>query len=61
MSAEITKKQVWIELYSERICGLWQQWRTQLGVSQEYSEQLKRDLDGFYDDPLKKKLIETTY
>ena len=61
MSAEITEKQLWIELYSERICRLWQQWRTQLGVSQEYSEQLKRDLDGFYDDPLKKKLIETTY
>ena len=61
MGAEITEKQLWIELYSERICGLWQQWRTQLGVSQEYSEQLKNDLDGFYDDPLKKKLIETTY
>ena len=61
MSAEITEKQLWIELYSERICRLWQQWRTQLGVSQEYCKQLERDLDGFYDDPLKKKLIETTY
>ena len=61
MGAEKADKQEWIELYSERICGLWQQWQTQLGVSQEYDEQLKRDLDGFYDDPLKKNLIETSY
>jgi len=43
MGAERTDKQEWIEYYSERICGLWQQWQTQLGVSQEYDEQLKRD------------------
>ena len=61
MGAEKTDKQEWIEHYSGRICGLWQLWRTQLGVSQEYGEQLKSDLDGFYDNPLKKNLIETTY
>ena len=30
-------------------------------ICHNYGEQLKNDLDGFYDNPLKKKLIETTY
>jgi len=56
-----TNKEKWIQHYANHIFKLWMQWQTSLGVSCEYLEQLKSDLAIFYEKPLKRKFIETTY
>ena len=51
----------WIQQHAERIHTLWFQWQTPLGIACKYVEQIKNDLAKFYDDPLKRTFIETTY
>jgi hypothetical protein len=51
----------WIQQHAERIHTLWFQWQTPLGIAYKYVEQIKKDLAKFYDDPLKRTFIETTY
>lgn len=55
-------KQDWIQEYAERILKAWQNWQGPLGqVDDSYIEQVKKELDSQFDDPLKRSLIETTY
>jgi len=56
-----TNKERWIQHYAERMLSLWLQWQTPLGVSCAYVEHLKKELSGFYEIPLKKMFVETTY
>jgi hypothetical protein len=58
--SDIGKKK-WIQRYSRRLLRLWLQWQTPLGVACAYTEQIKKDLATFYEDPLKRMFIETTY
>ena len=54
-------KAEWIQQHAERIHTLWFQWQTPLGIAYKYVEQIKKDLEKFYDDPLKRNFIEVTY
>ncbi len=54
-------KQEWMDMYACRMLDVWQRWQSPLGVDSQYAEKLKEDLGEFYDDPLKKSLIEATY
>lgn len=55
------RKEKWIQKYAERILKLWSQWQTPLGVSVKYVEHIKQDLTEYYEVPLKKRFIESTY
>jgi hypothetical protein len=54
-------KDEWIQYHAKRIHTFWLQWQTPLGIAYKYVEQIKKDLAKFYDDPLKRNFIETTY
>jgi len=58
--SDIARKN-WIQKYSRRLLRLWLGRQTPLGVAATYAEHIKKDLAEFYEDPLKKKFIETTY
>ena len=52
----------WINEYAMRILSMWQDQQGPLGqVSKEYIEQLKEDLAEYFEEPLKKELIEATF
>ena len=54
-------KKKWLQKYSCRLLRLWLQRGAPLGVPPVYIRQIKEDLAKFYDDPLKRMFIETTY
>ncbi|HIJ67235.1 MAG TPA: hypothetical protein HPP87_02960 [Planctomycetes bacterium] len=54
-------KQAWIDKYAERILNVWLNLKSPLGVDGRYSKLVKDQLDEYFDDPLKRGLIETTY
>ena len=54
-------KRRWLQKYSHRLLRLWLQWQSPLGVTSTYVEQIEEDLANFYDEPLKRIFIETTY
>ena len=54
-------KKKWLRKYSRRLLRHWLQRQTPLGVSPVYIGQIEKDLARFYDDPLKRMFIETTY
>lgn len=56
-----TSKKEWIQKYASKIYKQWLLWQGPLGVASDYIEQVKKDLDEFYQDPLKKMLIEGSY
>jgi len=56
-----TKKDKWLQKYSRRILRLWLQRQAHFGITCTYTTQIEEDLAGFYEDPLKRKFIETTY
>ena len=56
-----TSKEKWLQKYASRILMAWSQWQTPLGVASAYTDRIKMDLARFYDDPLKRMFIETTY
>jgi len=58
--SDIARKN-WIQKYSRRLLRLWLGGPSPLGVAGTYAEHIKKDLAEFYEDPLKKKFIETTY
>lgn len=58
--SDIRKKR-WIQKYSHRLLRLWLRWQTPLGIACTYAEQIEKDLADFYDEPLKRIFIETTY
>ena len=61
MSEFDSKKQAWVNKYAERILGVWLNLQGPLGIDGQYSQQVKNQLDEYFDDPLKRGLIETTY
>jgi len=54
-------REKWLQKYASRILMVWSQWQTPLGVACAYTDKIKMDLTRFYDDPLKRMFIETTY
>jgi hypothetical protein len=54
-------KQLWVQKYSHRLLKLWLQWQSPLGIARTYIEQIEKDLAEYYDEPLKRIFIETTY
>ena len=54
-------KQDWIATYSPRILKEYSKWQSPLGVSQSYIHHVIQYLDKYFDDPLKRTLIEKTY
>ena len=55
-------KEGWIEEHALKILNMWQLSHTPLGkVDDEYLTKLRVDLSDYFDDPLKKSLIETSY
>ncbi|MBN2314638.1 MAG: hypothetical protein JXM79_11965 [Sedimentisphaerales bacterium] len=56
-----TQKERWLQTYASRILMAWSHWQTPLGVACAYTHKIKMDLARFYDDPLKRMLIEATY
>ena len=54
-------KEEWMHEYAQRILRMWQTWQTPLGVDDRYCEVLKEQLSEYFDDPLKRELIEATY
>lgn len=60
MKTQISKKE-WIQKYATRIYKQWLTWQSPLGVASNYIEQVKIDLEEYYQDPLKRMLIEGSY
>jgi hypothetical protein len=61
MATVDVEKQVWIDEYAGRILQVWLNLQAPLGIDGHYSKQVKDQLDEYFDDPLKRGLIETTY
>ena len=61
MSTVDVTKQDWVNKYAERILRVWHSLHGPLGIDGQYSNQVKNQLDEYFDDPLKRGLIETTY
>ena len=58
--SDVDKKK-WLRKYSRQLLRLWLQRQTPLGVTRVYIGQIEEDLSKFYDEPLKRMFIETTY
>ena len=56
-----SSKNEWAHHHATKIHAFWLQWQSPLGIAYNYIEQIKNDLMEFYDDPLKRTFIETTY
>ncbi len=54
-------KDKWLQKYSHQILRLWLQRQTPFAITCTYTAQIEEDLDEFYEEPLKRKFIETTY
>ena len=53
------EKQQWAEEHARRLQRLFEQWQNPLGISGgEYREHLTAELSDYYDQPLRKSLIE---
>jgi hypothetical protein len=57
----VTSKEQWLDEYADRIMKIWQNWETPLGVDDDYSLTVRKQLTEYFDDPLKKELIESSY
>ena len=60
MIAEI-EKQDWVNEYADKILEVWRSQKGPLGIDTQYIQQLKSQLDEYFDNPLKRSLIETSY
>jgi hypothetical protein len=54
-------KKIWVQKYSYRMLKLWLQRQSPLGIARTYIEQIEKDLAEYYDEPLKRIFIESTY
>ena len=61
LEADNIARDKWLQKYSQRLLRIWLRRQTPLGVACTYTAHIKEDLAEFYEDPLKKKFIETTY
>ena len=57
----VLSKTEWIQKYAPRIHRLYSQWQNPLGLAKSYVNQIKDDLEAYYDNPLKRMLVETSY
>lgn len=60
VSTDISK-QSWIDIYSSKILRIWGHWQSPLGIDENYLLELKSELGEYFDDPLKRSLIENSY
>ena len=61
MVAQVKNKSQWIHHYANQIFELYLQFQHPLDISANYKHQIEQDLEDFYAEPLKRKLIEMTY
>jgi len=59
--AQMVPKEQWIQEHADHMLRLWLRWQTPLGVASDYARQLEKDLARFYDQPLTRTFIESTY
>lgn len=60
MLAGEKEKQVWAEEHARRLQFRFQQWQKPLGINgEEYGKYLVQELSDYYDEPLRKSLIES--
>jgi len=57
---EVTKE-MWVDEYANRILQVWHKWPSPFGLDKQYSKEVKNQLSEYFDDPLKRDLIEMTY
>ena len=55
------EKSRWIQHYSQRIFNLHLNWQSPLGIDPADIVHIKQNLEGYYKEPLKRALIETSY
>jgi len=58
---KILSKKDWIQKYALRMYKCWLRCQSPLGIASNYIEQIKKDLEQVYDEPLKRMLIEASY
>ena len=51
----------WAREYAQKILNLWQAQESPLGVDDAYAQQLEEQLLSYFDDPLLRDLIESSY
>ena len=56
-----SNKEIWLQKYAMRILIRFRRRRMPLGVTRTNLARLKRDLNAFYDDPIKRLSIEMSY
>jgi hypothetical protein len=61
METLTSARQNWIDSYADRILHTFDKWQSPLGIDPDYCDIVKDQLENYYDDPLKKSLIETSY
>lgn len=54
-------KETWIQKYAVRILIRFQQCQTPRGVANTCITRLKKDLEMFYDDPVKRFFVEVSF
>jgi len=57
----VMPKGQWLRYYADLVYKLWLQQETRVGIASDYTQQIEADLAAFYEHPLKRKFIETTY
>ena len=61
MTNNESDKSKWADFYASRILQAWKHLDPPVEIEEDYAKRLATDLAAFYDDPLKKTLIESTY
>ena len=61
MDQPYLEKRQWVESYAGRILAAFTRWQSPLGVDEEYAEFVQDELSEYYDNPLKRALIESSY
>ena len=61
MTTTDTTKDQWVTEYAQRILTLWQAQQPPLGIDTEYAQNIEQQLETWFENPLKKDLIEATY
>jgi hypothetical protein len=59
--AQTIPKEQWIQRHTDHMLRLWLRWQTPLGVASDYARQLEKDLARFYEQPLTRMFIESTF
>ena len=59
-STEISRTE-WAQEYAQKILNLWQSQESPLGVDDGYSQHLEEQLLTYFDDPLLRALVESSY